>query len=41
MDYVFHDDIIPYMPEGFSPIKNDYFNDFFSPIDRGKPLIRL
>ncbi|CAH8444203.1 unnamed protein product [Schistosoma turkestanicum] len=28
MDYVFHDDIIPYVPQDSSPIKNRYFSEF-------------
>ncbi|CAI2723460.1 unnamed protein product [Schistosoma spindalis] len=33
MDYVFHDDIIPYVPQDASPIRNQYFNPPFIPTD--------
>lgn len=36
MDYVFHDDIIPYVPQDVSPIRNQYFSEFLlSTPDKG------
>ncbi|XP_018648034.1 hypothetical protein Smp_024500.1 [Schistosoma mansoni] len=40
MDYVFHDDIIPYVPQDASPIKNQYFSEFLlSAPDKDPPFI--
>ncbi|CAH8448862.1 unnamed protein product [Schistosoma curassoni] len=40
MDYVFHDDIIPYVPQDVSPIRNQYFSEFLlSTPDKDPPFI--
>nr|AAW24914.1 SJCHGC09341 protein [Schistosoma japonicum] len=40
MDYVLHDDIIPYIPQDNSPIKNEYLSEFLlSTPDKEPPFI--
>ncbi|CAH8830695.1 unnamed protein product [Trichobilharzia szidati] len=40
MDYVFHDDIIPYVPQDALPIRNEYMSEFLiSAPDRDPPFM--